>query len=254
VTDKTGEGTIRRTANPAKRDRQQSLSDMVAATLGRRIVSAQYKPGETLPTEPKIQEEFRVSRTAVREAIRLLSAKGLTLSRPKTGTRVRPMAEWNMLDPDVLRWHLDQKPSDTFIHALFEMREIIEPAAAARAAERATEEEIAAIGRAMDGIEHEERGGAAQIQADVDFHMALLEGSHNPMLRSVGALIESALEITFSMGWRMQSDAVFQHRAVYDAIRLRQPDEAFMAMRRLLRNAKGNVFDVLWMTRTATDR
>jgi DNA-binding FadR family transcriptional regulator len=134
------------------------------------------------------------------------------------------------------------------------MREIIEPAAAGRAAERATEEEIAAIGRAMDGIEHEERGGTAQIQADVDFHMALLEASHNPMLRSVGALIESALEITFTMGWRMASDAVLQHRAVYDAIRLRQPDEAFMAMRRLLRNAKGNVFDALWMARTAAER
>lgn len=227
---------------------------MVATAVGRRIVSGQYMPGDTLPTEPKIQEEFRVSRTAVREAIRLLSAKGLTLSRPKTGTKVRPMADWNMLDSDVLRWHLDQKPSDAFIHSLFEMREIIEPAAAACAAERATEEEIAAIGRAQEGIETEERGGAAQIQADVDFHMALLEASHNPMLRSVGSLIESALEITFTIGWRMASDAVLQHRAVYEAVRDHQPDEAFVAMRRLLRNAKGNVFDVLWMSRIAEDK
>src|SRR3990167_3237929 len=115
---------------------------MVAGKIGRRIVSGQYRPGDTLQTEPRIQAEFGVSRTAVREAIRLLSAKGLTASRPKIGTRVRPTVDWNMLDPDVLRWQLDQNPSEEFIHALFEMREIIAPAAAERAAERATPEEL----------------------------------------------------------------------------------------------------------------
>lgn len=238
-----------------KKDRQQSLSDKVAGALGRRIVSGQHEPGDTLPTEPRIQAEFGVSRTAVREAIRLLSAKGLTYSRPKTGTRVRPMAEWNMLDPDVLRWHLDEEPTESFIQALFEMREIIEPAAAAFAAERATAEEITTIAAAMDGIEREERASPRQIQADIDFHMNILEASRNPMLRSVGALIESALELTFSISWRtaMAEDAVLQHRAVYDAIREKKPEDAFLAMRRLLRNSKGNVFDVLWLNRANRD-
>jgi DNA-binding FadR family transcriptional regulator len=224
---------------------------MVAGSVGRRIVSGQYRPGETLPTEPRIQEEFGVSRTAVREAIRLLSAKGLTVSRPKIGTRIRPISDWNMLDPDVLRWHVDQQPSEEFIHHLFEMREIIEPAAASRACERATPEEIAVIGAAMEGIQNEARGSPQQIRADINFHMAILEGSRNPMLRSVGALIQSALEITFSLGWRtvMADDAVLQHRAVYDAIRQRNGEAAFLAMRRLLRNSKGNVFDALWMMR-----
>jgi len=224
---------------------------MVAGSIGRRIVSGQYRPGETLPTEPRIQEEFGVSRTAVREAIRLLSAKGLTVSRPKIGTRIRAMSDWNMLDPDVLRWHLDQQPSEAFIHHLFEMREIIEPAAASRACERATPEEIAVIGAAMEGIQNEPRGSPQQIRADINFHMGILESSRNPMLRSVGALIQSALEITFSLGWRtvMADDAVLQHRAVYDAIRQRNGEAAFLAMRRLLRNSKGNVFDALWMSR-----
>ena len=224
---------------------------MVAGSIGRRIVAGQYAPGETLPTEPRIQAEFGVSRTAVREAIRLLSAKGLTVSRPKIGTRVRLMVDWNMLDPDILRWQVDQNPSEEFIHALFEMREIIEPAAASRAAERARPEEIQRLGTAMAGIEKEAHGSPAQIKADVDFHMTILESSRNAMLRSVGALIQSALEITFSLGWRtvMGDDAVLQHRAVYDAIRQRQPEEAFLAMRRLLRNSKGNVFDAIWMTR-----
>jgi DNA-binding FadR family transcriptional regulator len=225
---------------------------MVAGMIGRRIVSGQHKPGDTLPTEPRIQAEFGVSRTAVREAIRLLSAKGLTVSRPKIGTRVRPTVDWNMLDPDVLRWQLDQSPSEDFIHSLFEMREIIEPAAAERAAERATLEELDRMGVAMDGIQNEARASPEQIKADIDFHMAILEASRNPLLRSVGAMIASALSISFSLGWRtvMAEDAVLQHRAVYDAIRRRDGEQAFLAMRKLLRNAKGNVFDAIWVERT----
>jgi DNA-binding FadR family transcriptional regulator len=237
------------------RVREGSLSELVAGTIGRRIVSGQYKPGDTLPTEPRIQEEFGVSRTAVREAIRLLSAKGLTSSRPKIGTRVRPTVDWNMLDTDVLRWQVDQNPSEDFIHALFEMREIIEPAAAARAAERASEDEIKALGLAMEGIQNEPRGSRTQILADIDFHMLLLEASRNPMLRSLGAMISSTLEITFSLGWRtvMAEDAVLQHRDVYDAVRQRQSEAAFLAMRKLLRNSKGDVFDAIWMNRNESE-
>jgi DNA-binding FadR family transcriptional regulator len=236
--------------------REERLSEMVAGTIGRRIVSGRYKPGDNLPTEPKIQLEFGVSRTAVREAVRVLSAKGLTASRPKVGTRVRPMAEWNMLDSDVLRWQVDQNPSDEFIHALFEMREILEPAACSLAAERATVEELAALGAAMDGIEANPRGSREQIKADVDFHKTILQASRNPMLRSVGAMIQSALTISFTLGWRtvMAEDAVLQHRAVYDAIRLRDRDTAYLAMRKLLRNSKGNVFDAIWVSRQQAEK
>lgn len=227
------------------------LSEMVAAALGRRILLGDYQPGQNLPTEPQIQKEFGVSRTAVREAIRLLSAKGLTLARPKVGTRIRPAAEWNMLDSDVLRWQMEEKPNEVFVNSLFEMREIIEPAAAARAAERASAEEIDRLAEAMEGIRSEGRGTPTQIAADIAFHMIILEAARNPMLRSVGALIESALEISFSLGWRtvMGDDAILQHGAVFDAIRDRKPDQAFLAMRRLLRNSKGNVLDAIWVTR-----
>src|SRR6185295_7683431 len=111
---KTGKVPIRQSRRIPARARQGSLSDKVAGTIGRRIVSGKYRPSDILPTEPRIQEEFGVSRTAVREAIRLLSAKGLTHSRPKVGTRVRPITQWNMLDPEVLRWHVDQQPTDAF--------------------------------------------------------------------------------------------------------------------------------------------
>lgn len=231
--------------------RHGKLAETVAAAIGRRIVSGRYKPGGTLPTEPEAQAEFGVSRTAVREAIRLLSAKGLTQSRPKVGTRVRPMVDWNMLDADVLRWQVDENPSDEFVNALFEMREIIEPATASLAAERASDADIEALGVAMDGIQNHPRGSPEQIAADVDFHMTILRGCRNPMVVSVGALINSALEISFTLGWRtvMAEDAVLQHRAVYEAIRARDGEAAFFAMRKLLRNSKGNVFDALWASR-----
>lgn len=233
----------------------ERLSEIVARSIGRRIVSGEYMPGDTLPTEPRIQAEFGVSRTAVREAIRLLSAKGLTASRPKIGTRVRPTVDWNMLDPEVLRWQVDQNPTEEFIHNLFEMREIIEPAASSRAAERATEDDIATLRNAMEGLQREKRGSPEQIKADIEFHMAILEASRNPMLRSVGAMIQSTLSITFSLSWRtvLRDDAVMQHGAVFEAIRDRAPEEAFMAMRRLLRASKGDVFDAIWASRQGTE-
>jgi len=231
--------------------RRQRLSELVAGTIGKRIVTGQYKPGDTLPTEPAAQAEFGVSRTAVREAIRLLSAKGLTASRPKIGTKVRPVADWNMFDADVLRWQVEYGPSDEFVNALFEMREIIEPSAASLAAERATADDITALGVAMDGIENHPRGAAAQIAADVDFHMTILNSSRNPILISVGAMINSALELSFTIGWQtvMAADSVLQHRAVYEMIAARDAEGAFYGMRRLLRNSKGNVLDALRASR-----
>lgn len=224
---------------------------MVAGTIGKQIVTGHYKPGDTLPTEPEVQAEFGVSRTAVREAIRLLSAKGLTSSRPKIGTRVRPAVDWNMFDVDVLRWQVDQGPTDEFVNALFEMREIIEPSAASLAAERATAEDVTSIGVAMEGIQNHPRGGAEQISADMDFHMGILSASRNPILISVGAMINSALELSFTIGWRtvMAEDLVLQHRAVYEMIAARDAEGAFYGMRRLLRNSKGNVLDALKASR-----
>ena len=227
--------------------RQQRLSEMVAGTIGKQIVTGHYKPGDTLPTEPEVQAEFGVSRTAVREAIRLLSAKGLTASRPKIGTRVRPSGDWNMFDVDVLRWQVEYGPTDAFVNALFEMREIIEPSASSLAAERATAEDITTLGVAMDGIQNHQRGGPEQIAADIDFHMTILKTSRNPILISVGAMINSALEISFTIGWRtvMAADSVLQHRAVYEMIAARDAEGAFYGMRRLLRNSRGNVLDAL---------
>ncbi len=159
---------------PAGR-RHQRLSEMVAATLGKRIVNGQYQPGDTLPTEPAVQAEFGVSRTAVREAIRLLSAKGLTASRPKIGTRVRPdgrleharcrtccAGRSNRADRRIRRRPL----RDARDHGAGGLRRWPRSGR--------PPEDIAALGAAMDGIQKDPRGGPEQIAADIDFHMAIL--------------------------------------------------------------------------------
>src|SRR5689334_16119760 len=108
--------------------------DTIARELGSAIVSGRLQPGHVLESELEASAHRHVSRTAYREALRMLSAKGLINSRPRAGTRVSPMPEWHMLDPDVLAWLFSDAPRPEMLHSLFELRTIIEPAAAALAA------------------------------------------------------------------------------------------------------------------------
>jgi GntR family galactonate operon transcriptional repressor len=219
------------------------LPDRIAAAIGRRIVSGEIAPGDTLPIEPEIQHEFAVSRTAVREAMRLLAGKGMTRSRRKTGTHVRPVADWNMLDPDVLRWHLEPQPSAEFIYDLFEMRLIFEPIAAALAAERVDDDACAQLRRAADGIAANPRGSDGQVEADLNFHMTVLHATHNNLLLSLGGLIRSALAVTFQIGWqRLTSpeESVAMHRDVCEKICDGLASEAEAAMRILIELARND--------------
>src|SRR5882762_613163 len=120
---------------------EQSLHGRIVHAIGRRILSGDLRPGELLPAEP----ELGASRTVVREAVKVLAAKGLVESRPKTGTRVRPPASWNLLDPDVLAWQQEGTPQPIFLRKLTEVRLIVEPAAAELAARRARAPELTTL-------------------------------------------------------------------------------------------------------------
>ena len=113
-----------------------ALHGQVAHEIGRRIVSGAVAEGEFLPRESELAEQFGVSRQAVREALKVLAAKGLVTSRRRAGTFVVPRANWNLLDPDVIAWHPPEKFSPAFLRDIIELRRLIEPAAAAFAAER----------------------------------------------------------------------------------------------------------------------
>ena len=225
-------------------ERRAGLPERVAEALGRRVVAGQIAPGGSIPTEPEIQKEFGVSRTAVREAMRLLLAKGLIETRPKTGTRVRPPEEWNVLDPEVLAWHSADNPEPQFIEDLFNMRLIFEPAAAESAAERASSEQLRKIGEALEAMTGSSRGSRDQVEADLAFHMAILEAGGNRLLRALGSLIASALTVTFSLNWRARSTSLEErmdmHREVYRHIKAGKPRLAGQAMHRLISSSRSD--------------
>jgi len=216
---------------------KRSLHSIVAHDLGARIVSGKLAPGDVLPTEAALSESLDVSRTALREAIKILSAKGLIESRPKTGTRVKPRSSWNLLDPDVLSWHFPD-PDPAFLYSLLETRLIIEPNTAAMAAVRATPEQIKHLETAYFEMEKAEPGTEAVYMTDLVFHQGILDASGNDFMKSFGMLIETALIGSFRLssgGPKAHVKSLPDHHAVYAAISQRDPEEARSKMHGLLR-------------------
>ena len=209
----------------------------IAAEIGCKIVSGWLKPGNLLDGEIEASGDRNVSRSAYREAIRILTAKGLVLSRPKIGTRVTETSEWHLLDPDVLSWIFVREPPRHLLVSLFELRKLVEPEAAALAAGRRSLEQLNRMGAALEVMAHEtlhtERGRAA----DRDFHAILLSASANPFLVSLSSSVTAA--VTWSTMFkertqRLRRDAVPDHIKIYEAIAARDPAAARAAMVELI--------------------
>jgi DNA-binding FadR family transcriptional regulator len=212
----------------------------VAREIGLAIVSGRLLPGQVLAGEIEASSRRHVSRTAYREAIRILSAKGLIHSRPRTGTRVSGIADWHLLDPDVLDWSFSGTPRPEVIHALFELRTIIEPAAAALAAKRRNRAHLGEMRRALDEMALHTLHRPEGRQADQDFHAALLAATGNPFVISltngVTSAVNSLTEFKLRLA-RIERDPVPDHVRVYDAIAARDADAARSAMIKLIRLA-----------------
>jgi len=200
---------MRYAADAARTFPRRSLHGQVAHDLGRRILSGLVKPGELLPSETELSQRLGVSRTALREAIKVLAGKGLIESRPKTGTRVRPRESWNFLDPDVLSWACASSSPEQYVDAIYELRRVIEPAAAALAAERATLEDVARMDKAIEAMEAAGSNLAAVIGPEQAFHRAILQATGNEMFRSLGNIVEMALTIALRV--TMANPAAFKH-------------------------------------------
>lgn len=223
------------------KNRPQNIHSWVAQELGSRIVSGTYAAGDYIPNELSLVEELGVSRTALREAFKLLTAKGLIEARPKLGTRVRPNKHWNMFDPDILRWYFDNNPKPEFYTDLYVMRDIIEPSAAALAAQNRTDEQVEQLELACQAMENAKIGTEAVYKSDLEFHLGLLAATNNVFMASLGMTIETALESSFRLSSAIGKefeDALPGHRAVLDAIRRQQPEEARTVMQAILTNAK----------------
>ena len=188
---------------------------------------------------------FSVSRTALREGYSVLAAKALIVARPKIGTRVRPKADWNMLDPEVLSWHLQSRPTESFVSELFVLRQMVEPEAAALAASARSHETIEGIAAAYARMDQYKDGAGDLIGADLDFHMRILEATGNHFLTALGGLIRTSLECTFELSWegasRIQEARLQQHRAVLSAICEGVPGLAKTRMQALLTDSLNDV-------------
>jgi DNA-binding FadR family transcriptional regulator len=216
---------------------QGRIHGSIARTLGVAIVSGQYAPGDVLNNEIDSSEQLQVSRSAYREAIRILAAKGLVESRPKTGTRVSPRARWSLLDPEVLAWFFESEPSDDFLKGLYELRMIVEPAAAALAAERRDEPQLERMRRALIQMQHETLATEAGQAADRDFHDTVLEATSNAPLFTLSSSIGAAVRWTTIFKQRKRElprDPMPDHWKVFDAIAASRPDQAREAMERLV--------------------
>ena len=179
----------------------------VVDILGFRMAAGEYQEGEVLPVEQDLADSLEVGRNALREAVKVLSGKGLISTAPRSGTKVRPRGEWNMLDPDVLRWHSDPDiATEKFMLDLIEMRGIIEPKAAELAAVRATKEEVAAILSAYDTMAGSGDDRQARLEADIQFHSAILRASHNEVLNHFKYAIAAYLKAHFKHGGEVSGE------------------------------------------------
>ena len=172
---------------------RKSRHDSIVGELGVGIVSGEFPSGTTLPPEAVLLDRFGVSRSALREAIRVLSAKGLVVSRQRTGVVVRPASQWHLLDPDVLAWLVASQPQAEFLRNLLDVRRVIEPGTAALAALAATQDELNGIRDAYERMEAATDSPADGLEPDVDFHRRIAEATHNPLLAHIGSMLSLAL-------------------------------------------------------------
>lgn len=234
--------------NSPERGSSLRIHQSVARDLGTAILSGEFGPGDNLGGEIERAEELGISRTAYREAIRILIAKGMVESRPKAGTHVAPRKRWNLLDPEVLAWMFSGTPDEGFIRDLFELRGVIEPAAAALAAERHEAAHLEAMDRALEGMHDYGLATAEGQRADQDFHTIILDAANNEALAVLASTVGAAVSWTTRFKHRRRAiprDPLPEHIAVRHAIASRDPAFASDAMRELLRLALEEMADTL---------
>lgn len=211
----------------------------VSEAIGRRILGGEFPAGSILPNEADWGAQYHVSRSVVREAIKILAAKGLLTSRPRIGTRVEPRERWNLLDADVLDWYTDLSSDGRYLRTVQSFRRMFEPEAAALAAGLRSEAQMKEISEACAAM-----GNAATLAergaADFDFHLAILKASGNELLVPLGVLIESTLRKMFVRINAVAGDLLHAqelHEIIRGAIARQDPAAARKAVHDLLDNS-----------------
>ena len=212
-----------------------TLTEQLLDALGREIVLGRFAESG-FPTEAEISEAYSTSRGVTREAIKMLTSKGMLSARPRSGIVVQPERSWSLLDADVLRWMLERKFSYKLLQSFTEMRLGIEPTAAALAARRADAEAIKGIERGLERMIAAERGEDDHLTSDVAFHVAILDATGNPFYVQLHELVNTALRISIQLTNRIKGHtaSIPAHRRVFDAIRAGDAARANTAMNSIL--------------------
>ena len=205
--------------------RQRTIKDRLNVTIargiGERILGGEFPPGTPLPNEAEWGKAYKASRTAVREALKTLMAKGLISSRPKIGSRVEPRSSWNILDREVMEWHHAAADRKSFIAKTQEARKLLEPGIAELAAEKRSPVQLNRLDEALSGME-KAKTVPDTIAADIEFHAALVECANNELLVPFGIIIEKALATLFEFTTTRNPHyelALGMHRSIVQRVR-----------------------------------
>jgi DNA-binding FadR family transcriptional regulator len=220
-----------------RRKHGHSLHDFIVRELGQQILSGRLPVGKPIPADTTLCSTLHISRTALREALIALAAKGLVQARQKVGTVVCPREAWNMLDLDILTWRVESEEGDEVIAELYELRKLIEPLAASLAASHATRRDLEPIQRAYEEMVAAGDDGNRVLDPDVRFHRGIIAASGNSLFASVGLLIATALEVNFKIireSPRGHAWALPLHKAILEGITARDPNKARVSMQNLL--------------------
>jgi DNA-binding FadR family transcriptional regulator len=216
---------------------RMTLTSQLLESLGQAIVSGEFD-GEKFPSEAEISKRHRTSRSVTREAVKMLTAKGMISTRPRSGIVTQPQERWSLLDPDVLRWMLERKFSYELLRHFTEMRLGLETAAAALAAKYATPQTLRGIEIGLGRMVAAGRGDGDHLAADIAFHVAILEATENPFYLQLDEFIHTALKFSIRLTNRIKgSPSIPAHRRVFDAIKSGDAEKASSAMAQIITEA-----------------
>lgn len=210
----------------------------VVSALGKRIVAGEFPAGQPLPVETDLAEALQVGRSVLREAIKVLASKGMISVRPRHGTTILPRSQWNLFDGHLLHWMLlPELVQPTLLRDILDVRRIIEPAAARMAASNATAEDKVTLRAAYDAMAISVGDHEASVEADIQFHTAILTASHNAVLSAFAPALSAILSGFFRIS--IQNPEVFlenlpAHEEVTQQIEAQAPIGAEKAMVDLL--------------------
>jgi len=212
----------------------------VARNIGIDIISGRYAEGVKLPGDAELTSLFGVSRPVLRESVKTLGAKGLLSTKVRVGTVVRERAAWNMFDADVLAWHLDAGIDQCFLRDLADIRLAVEPRAAALAAARRSDADIAQLYQSIASMRREPSDSVGFADADLSLHIAVANASGNPFMRSIGGVIEAALRASFLLSApvekREREIVLLSHQHIIEAIERKDSAAAAAAMTEVIFN------------------